>query len=158
VIFLTGVTFQARGADPSVAGTVVDAQGNPVAGVQITVKDANGNIVGQAVTDPGGQYTVSNLPAGQYTLTLDPLKTGFQGNTVVAFVGGEGLTVNWTVATNAAAIAAAAPGIVTGGLFGLGTTWTILLGTLGLGGFGAGIAAATGAFDGGSQNVVTDSQ
>jgi hypothetical protein len=85
---------------------------------------------------------------------LDPLKSGFQGSTVVASLGSEGLTVNWTVSANAAAIATAIPG--TGFALGSGT---VLLGLAGIGGI-LGIVAGTGGFDsgGGDNNVVSDSQ
>jgi hypothetical protein len=132
----------------------VDGQGNPVQGVEIEIKDAQGNVVGQATTNAQGQYTIANLPPGEYTIALDPLKTGFQGNTVLASVGADGLTVNWTVSPTNLAVATATAG--TG--FGLGTGGIVLLSVLGLGGV-VGIVAGTGAFDSGDGGgVVSDSQ
>jgi hypothetical protein len=111
-------------------------------------------VVGQATTNAQGQYTIANLPPGEYTIALDPLKTGFQGNTVLASVGADGLTVNWTVSPTNLAVATATAG--TG--FGLGTGGIVLLSVLGLGGV-VGIVAGTGAFDSGDGGgVVSDSQ
>jgi hypothetical protein len=145
----------AGNAGTSIVGTVLNSQGNPVQGVQIVVKDAQGNVVGQATTNAQGQYTIANLPPGEYTLTLDPLKTGYQGNTVVASLPAQGLTADWLVAADKPAIAAAKAGIDPGGLFGLGPTGTAILGFTVLTGLGFGIAAGAGAFGDGKKKVVT---
>jgi len=49
----------------------IDGDGNgdvPIEGVTITLKDANGAIVGNDVTDADGKYDFINLPAGDYTV------------------------------------------------------------------------------------------
>jgi len=89
---------------------IIDWKGEPVAGVQITAIDSSGNIVDQVITDEDGRYALENLPSGVYDLTLDPRQTGFLGETVVASLNREGLTVNWGVSTACKAIALAAPG------------------------------------------------
>jgi hypothetical protein len=50
----------------NVTGRVTDAAGTPVAGARVRVAEFGW----VAVTDARGRYTVSNLPAGSYTLTV----------------------------------------------------------------------------------------
>jgi len=38
-------------------GIVSDPQGNPIAGVEIGVRDGTGKVVGKAITDATGHYT-----------------------------------------------------------------------------------------------------
>ena len=143
---LSSRAFSEGGTD--VVGTVLDAQGNPVKGVEISVQDADGKVVAQAVTNDKGGYIMKGLAPGQYNLALNPLATGFQGETVATSLGSEGLTVNWTVSAAAPAVAVATPGVAGGGIFGLGKTSTFL-GGLGLVGGGVGGATGGGAFDSG---------
>lgn len=129
-----------------IVGTVVDAQGSPVAGVRVIAKDPSGKVIAEAVANAEGQYTLEGLPPGQYNLVLEPANTGFQGETVAASLAEEGLTVNWVVSTGAPAVAFASSGIATAGLFGLGPTATGMLGFLFLGGtmFGLGMGISNG--------------
>jgi Carboxypeptidase regulatory-like domain len=93
-----------------VGGTVLDVQGKPVTGVRIIAKDVNGRVLGEASTTSKGTYNIQALQPGQYNFTLDPGPGRFQGQTVVSFVGKDGLCVNWGVSTNTPAIATAEPG------------------------------------------------
>jgi TolB protein len=56
----------------SIAGHVVDETGAPI--TDVTVYDAAGRNVG-VTTNSSGQYTLSDLPAGSYTVA--PLKEGY---------------------------------------------------------------------------------
>lgn len=93
-----------------VAGMVGNPQGSPVAGVKIVARNSSGKVISEAVTDSRGQYAVRNLAPDRYQITLDPLNSPFKGQTVVAAVGTEGLTVNWMVSQVAPALATAAVG------------------------------------------------
>jgi len=99
----------------TIVGSVVNSQESPVAGIKILAKDSSGKILGEALTDAEGNYRLKNLSIGQYQLTLDPLKSAFQGETVVAALGSEGLTVDWIVSKSAKAIASATLGIASSG-------------------------------------------
>lgn len=55
-----------RGA--TVAGTVRDDAGDPVAGVGVEVREENGGPAGWALSEPDGSYLVRGLQAGQYTI------------------------------------------------------------------------------------------
>ena len=132
----------------TILGTVVDTQGNPAVGVRIIAQDPSGKVVSEAVPNAAGQYSLEKLLTGQYNLTLDPVKTGFLGETVVVSLSEEGLTVDWVVSSSTRAIAFAVPGVASGGIFGLGPGATGLLSFLFLGGTMFGLAAAAGAFKG----------
>jgi hypothetical protein len=150
---VAGVARCAQAA--TLAGAILDVQGKPVEGVEISVQDATGKTVASAVTNAKGVYAMEGIPPGQYHVSLNPLNTGFQGQTVVATVSEKGLTVSWTVSSTAPAVAAATPGIATaGGIFGLGTTGTFL-GGVGLvgAGVGGGMAASNSGGDGGHRPV-----
>lgn len=99
-------------AGSMLVGTVVNTQGNPVAGAKVIAKDPSGKVIGEAVTNNQGQYVIQNLPPGKYQLTLDP-QVPFKGETVLASIPNEGLTVDWVVSSNAPAIATAIPGVTT---------------------------------------------
>ena len=48
------------------SGAVTDSSGASVANANVTIKDQNGAIVAQTMTDSEGEYTVSSLPPGNY--------------------------------------------------------------------------------------------
>ena len=56
-----------RTAEPpgSIVGTVRDRQGQPVAGAEVLVASALGDVYG-AKSDPGGQYLLADVPPGRY--------------------------------------------------------------------------------------------
>jgi len=81
-------------------GTVRDANGNPIPGARIFVRDSTGSVVGQTATDSRGWYPIKGLNLGTYTYVVDPGK-GFQGGNGVAALGSQGLRVEWTVAQTA---------------------------------------------------------
>jgi hypothetical protein len=91
-------------------GTVTNRQGQPVPGVQITLKNAAGKTLGQKTTDSKGHYAFSQVSPGKYQYILDPLDTGLKGGSAVSSVDSVGSTVNWRVSSNLLAVAAAAPG------------------------------------------------
>jgi len=94
----------------AIVGSVIDRLGNPVMGVQISVRDMQNHVVGQDVTGPNGKYTIDGLLPGQYQVSLKPLATGYIPQTVVAHLGSQKLTVKWTVSRNAPALATATSG------------------------------------------------
>jgi len=167
----------------TIVGIVVNNQKSPVPGIKILAKDSSGKkILGEALTDAEGNYHLKNLSIGQYQLTLDPLKSAFQGETVVAALGPQGLTVDWIVSKSAKAIAAATLGIASSGPVAFGdtlamaapgtapaelgalseTTKAIIAGVIAAGGLGSAIWAATTVNNRGTNNppppIVSDSQ
>lgn len=140
----------------TLVGTVVDSTGKQVGGVKIVAQSPSGKVIGEVVTDNQRQYVLQNLAPGKYHLTLDPLNTPFKGETVLASVGAEGLTVNWAVSAVAPAMAMASPGPGaaggTGGFFAPG-----FLPFVALSGTFVGILYGTGAIGGDPKKVVTPS-
>jgi neutral amino acid transport system permease protein len=65
-----GHSLLAQGGE-GVRGTVRDGEGEPVAGVEITVADADGNVIETAVTDDEGAWAVEVPDPGDYLATLD---------------------------------------------------------------------------------------
>lgn len=89
-------------------GRVVDQAGRPRTNVEVQVKDPAGNLIKSFRTNELGRYCTADIPPGQYSLTHDPARTAYEGQTVVAFIPQEGLYVDWRVAVNSA-IAIATP-------------------------------------------------
>jgi uncharacterized repeat protein (TIGR01451 family) len=67
--FITEVVLSPQADHYTVSGTIVDILGNPMAGVTVQVGDK------QAVTDSEGQWEITDLLAGDYT--VDPTKSGY---------------------------------------------------------------------------------
>jgi hypothetical protein len=83
-----------------VTGRVADRSGAAVPGVTVSVKNQTGTQVGSAISDSAGNYTIHDLGAGTYTFVVN-------GQTAVAYVAEDGLTVDWGVAQGGPAIAIA---------------------------------------------------
>lgn len=143
--FVAGMSVTAMAA--SVGGTVSSSQGQPLTGVQVIAKDANGHVVGQGAPGNGGVYDIKGLQPGNYNFTLDPGSSGYQGQTVASYVGPDGICLNWGVSTTSPAVASAQPGatcqLAAGGydtaeIVGAGA------GVLGAGAIGLGIGLGSG--------------
>jgi carboxypeptidase family protein len=115
----------------TIVGSVVNSQKSPVPGIKILAKDSSGKIFSEALTDAEGNYHLKNLNIGQYQLTLDPVKSAFQGETVVAALGSQGLTVDWVVSKTAKAIASATLGLASSGPVAIGDTLAMAAATPG---------------------------
>src|SRR5258705_4156137 len=59
-----------------ISGTVTDSSGAVVPSATVTVTNAATNAVRTTTTDEGGFYTVTNLPVGTYTVTVE--RSGFK--------------------------------------------------------------------------------
>jgi len=88
-----------------VCGIAQNAQGDPVSGATITIKDSSGKVLGQTTTGSKGQYEINNLGTGTLDLFLDPGSTGVQGGSGVLDLTGTSKMVNWQVASNSGATA-----------------------------------------------------
>jgi hypothetical protein len=106
--FVAGMSATAMAA--SVGGMVSSSQGQPLTGIQVIAKDANGHVVGQGAPGSGGVYDIKGLQPGNYNFTLDPGSSGYQGQTVASYVGPDGICLNWGVSTTSPAVASAQPG------------------------------------------------
>src|ERR1043166_5720033 len=78
-------------------GTVSDSSGAVVPNAAVTVTNIATNAVRTAVTDDSGFYTVTNLPVGTYTVTVE--RSGFKkaNQTDNVLTADQRLTVNITL-------------------------------------------------------------
>src|SRR5690242_12274036 len=67
--FVLGSVF-AQGDRGTITGTVTDPAGAVVAGAPIEARSVETGVPYQAVTTNTGNYTVSQLPAGSYELSI----------------------------------------------------------------------------------------
>ena len=65
----------AQSANGSLRGTVRDEQGGALPGVTVTARSPQALTPGVAITDAAGEFRITNLPPGTYTLTAE--LTGF---------------------------------------------------------------------------------
>lgn len=107
-LFVLATASLALSAD--IVGTVSDAQGNPIPGVQITAQTPTGSVISQVLTGANGKYQINGLDPGTYDYVLNPLRTGFKGGTAVSNLDPKGLTINWKLSPTAPAIAMASEG------------------------------------------------
>jgi len=91
-ISISGQTIFGR-----ISGTVVDSTGAVVPEAAVTVTNNANNAARTATTDDGGFYTVTNLPVGTYTVTVE--RTGFKkaNQTDNVLTADTRLTVNITL-------------------------------------------------------------
>jgi neutral amino acid transport system permease protein len=61
----------AQGGDEAVQGTLLDAEGEPVVGVVITVATPDGEVIGEAESDAEGGWSLPMPEPGEYVATLD---------------------------------------------------------------------------------------
>jgi hypothetical protein len=113
---IAGCALVAGTAGPAlcadIVGTVLDANGRAVAGVNVSTSTQDGQGIGSAVTDGQGDYTINDVSSGLYYITLaPPAGSDLRGQSVASYVGGNGLTVNWGVAPGRAPVATAMPGV-----------------------------------------------
>lgn len=80
-----------------ISGTVTDTSGAVVASATVTVKNKATNLERTATTDDEGFYTVTNLPVGTYTVSVEQtnFKKSVQNDNVLA--ADQRLTVNVTL-------------------------------------------------------------
>jgi hypothetical protein len=133
----------------NIVGTVSDAQGSPVQGVQIRVQNSAGKILANAQPDKDGHYQITGLDPGTYDYVLAPLGSAIKGGRVSSDLSAQGLTIDWKVSSANPAVALASEGaVLAGDPFGLSTAefTALVLGGAGVvaGGVIGGYAAAGG--------------
>lgn len=148
---LFAIAIESMAFAAEVVGTVSDAQGNPVAGVQITAQVPGGKVIAQASAGADGKYQLDGLAPETYAYALNPLQSGFKGGTAVAALGPKGLTIDWKLSPKAPAMALASEGTqvaVAGDPFGYSASEFASLVTLAAGGVAGGVVGGYGAAGG----------
>lgn len=99
VLLLLFVVLAAQGQTifGRISGTVSDTSGAVVPDAAVTIINSATNLVRTSVTDSGGFYTVTNLPVGTYTVTVE--RNGFKkaNQTDNVLTADQRLTVNITL-------------------------------------------------------------
>lgn len=70
-LLLMSVAVFGQTSSGRISGTITDANGAVVSGATVTVTDPTTNFSRSATTDGDGFYTVTNLPVGTYTLSVE---------------------------------------------------------------------------------------
>ncbi|MFM2126233.1 MAG: hypothetical protein RL328_2684 [Acidobacteriota bacterium] len=70
VLFAVALISQTTPGRASITGTVVDPAGAVIAGAAVEVKSPSTGATWQAATSAAGQYTIGNLSAGEYELSV----------------------------------------------------------------------------------------
>jgi outer membrane receptor protein involved in Fe transport len=71
----------AQATTGTLRGTVTDPNGGVVAGATVTAKHQSTGVTSPSTTNGEGQYVISNLPPGMYTITVEPT-SGFSKKAV----------------------------------------------------------------------------
>jgi len=93
-----------------ILGTMADRAGKPVTSVEIVVKDSTDKIVSRALSNELGRYCIPDLRPGRYTVTRNTGNAAVPGDTVMADLPPDGLTINWRVAADSTLVTAVGPG------------------------------------------------
>lgn len=70
LIALTSLTFAQSGGNVAIMGTVMDPSGAVVPGASITVTERSTGVTRSAVSNGSGQFNISSLPPGTYTVKI----------------------------------------------------------------------------------------
>ena len=98
-VFLFATSLFAQ-VNATVGGTVADATGAVVPGIEVTAKNIDTGIVTTRVTNESGSYDFPSLQPGKYTISV--MRTGFQTSTYNNVELGQGVQVrlNFTLQVN----------------------------------------------------------
>src|SRR6185437_12084551 len=85
MFFLTALSLApaealfAQAVNATLLGTVTDASGASIPNATITITETNTGVSRTAKTNESGNYTVPDLPPGEYSVTVE--STGFKKET-----------------------------------------------------------------------------
>jgi hypothetical protein len=69
-VFCAGVSF-AQAVSASITGTVTDASSAVVASAKVTITESNTNVAHTVMTNPSGNYSLTNIPPGVYQVAVE---------------------------------------------------------------------------------------
>ena len=70
-LFVSQAPLSAQTTTGSIVGTVTDPSGAVIAGASVTVTNVDTSIATKATTDNTGNYVVTPLPVGRYSVTVE---------------------------------------------------------------------------------------
>jgi hypothetical protein len=68
-LFVFGTTLKAQLNSATVVGTIKDASGAVVPSATVTIRNLGTGLERSVTTDPSGDYTITSLAVGHYSLT-----------------------------------------------------------------------------------------
>ncbi|HYX68743.1 MAG TPA: carboxypeptidase-like regulatory domain-containing protein, partial [Terriglobales bacterium] len=68
VLLLTAALGWAQTFRGAIQGSITDSQGAALTGAKVTVTNTGTGLTREAVTDSAGNYLISELPTGEYTV------------------------------------------------------------------------------------------
>ncbi|MBK6724000.1 MAG: TonB-dependent receptor [Acidobacteria bacterium] len=84
ILLFTAAIAKAQGGTGQISGTVVDQVGAVISGASVKVTNSGTNFSRETTTNGDGQYSVSLLPAGSYTVSITA--TNFKTSSISAVV------------------------------------------------------------------------
>jgi hypothetical protein len=72
-----------------ITGTVTGTSSSPLAGVDVELEDASGNVLETTSSGPDGTYTLAGVPTGTYYVEFDPSGSEFATQYQVQYYGGK---------------------------------------------------------------------
>lgn len=110
VSFLAALILQCGIASSAeLTGVITSRRGLPLSNVKVIIRDTSGKVISTVTTDKNGQYRAPGLKPATYTYTVDGAGIGFTaGSPMVAHLPPQGLSLNWTMTSNAALASASA--------------------------------------------------
>src|SRR5882757_8068972 len=97
VLLLASVACSASAQNStSVRGSVVDPSGATVPGATVQLETPNGDVVSQSTVDSAGNFTLTNLSAGTFSLAV-PSFSGFASHTQILRITAGVTTVKITL-------------------------------------------------------------
>jgi hypothetical protein len=87
LVLLPGASGQ-MGTTATISGTVTDQSGSAISGAKVTIRNVDTNATRSATTLDNGNYVVTQLPPGEYSLSVDKTAfESFQQNDIVVVIG-----------------------------------------------------------------------
>ena len=80
----------------TIQGLVKDALGRPIAGANVTLKSATGEVIGSVTSDAAGRFSFSNATPGAYTVLSD--KSGYESGSSNVTLPPGGISTTITLA------------------------------------------------------------
>jgi hypothetical protein len=97
-ILIFAPILQAQVVTSEIRGTVIDQNGQPVSGAQVSVTDTRTNVTRGALTNENGRYFVAQLqPGGPFTVRVQIIGYGPQSRTGVNITLSQAETVNFQI-------------------------------------------------------------
>jgi hypothetical protein len=94
-VLLAGISLSAQTFRGAINGTVIDTTGASIADANVKATEVGTGLVREAVSGPDGNYNFSELPLGDYTITVT--KQGFRTETAAGIHVGVGAPENFNV-------------------------------------------------------------